>query len=122
MLSEKFYPGHGTETVEKVHKSQANNEMSKRGEKNVTHIDCVFVFVFARVSVCLDHRQGPVKPEVLPIQWTGRRSNRRLQRNNSLSPNNPLLNLVNSGDYSQPRCSGGRKGHMSTPSKHAAES
>uniref|UniRef100_A0A8B9KJS7 N-terminal EF-hand calcium binding protein 1 n=1 Tax=Astyanax mexicanus TaxID=7994 RepID=A0A8B9KJS7_ASTMX len=38
-------------------------------------------------------RQGPVKPEVLSIQWSGRRSNRRLQRNNSLSPNNPLLSL-----------------------------
>ncbi|XP_008329936.1 N-terminal EF-hand calcium-binding protein 1 [Cynoglossus semilaevis] len=42
---------------------------------------------------------GPVKPEVLSIQWSGRRSNRRLQRNNSLSPNNPLLSLVNSGLY-----------------------
>lgn len=63
-------------------------------EKNITlipeHLRCV----------CrLDPRQGPVKPEVLPIQWSGRRSNRRLQRNNSLSPNSPLLNLVNSGDY-----------------------
>lgn len=38
-----------------------------------------------------------MKPEVLSIQWSGRRSNRRLQRNNSLSPNNPLLSLVNSG-------------------------
>ncbi|RXN22266.1 N-terminal EF-hand calcium-binding 1 [Labeo rohita] len=46
-------------------------------------------------------RQVPVKPEVLPIQWSGRRSNRRLQRNNSLSPNNPLLNLVNSGLYEE---------------------
>ncbi|XP_067267683.1 N-terminal EF-hand calcium-binding protein 1 [Chanodichthys erythropterus] len=46
-------------------------------------------------------RQGPVKPEVLPIHWSGRRSNRRLQRNNSLSPNNPLLNLVNSGLYEE---------------------
>uniref|UniRef100_A0A8C1K1L7 N-terminal EF-hand calcium binding protein 1 n=1 Tax=Cyprinus carpio TaxID=7962 RepID=A0A8C1K1L7_CYPCA len=46
-------------------------------------------------------RQGPVKPEVLPIQWSGRRSNRRLQRNNSLSPNSPLLNLVNSGLYEE---------------------
>lgn len=41
-------------------------------------------------------KQGPLKPEVLSIQWSGRRSNRRLQRNNSLSPNNPLLSLVNS--------------------------
>ncbi|PWA15166.1 hypothetical protein CCH79_00008791 [Gambusia affinis] len=38
-------------------------------------------------------KQGPVKPEVLSIQLSGRRSNRRLQRNNSLSPNNPLLSL-----------------------------
>ncbi|KAK6328001.1 hypothetical protein J4Q44_G00036470 [Coregonus suidteri] len=46
-------------------------------------------------------RQGPVKPEALSIQWSGRRSNRRLQRNNSLSPNNPLLSLVNSGVYEE---------------------
>ncbi|MED6258676.1 hypothetical protein ATANTOWER_010685, partial [Ataeniobius toweri] len=45
--------------------------------------------------------QGPVKPEVLSIQLSGRRSNRRLQRNNSLSPNNPLLSLVNSGVYDE---------------------
>uniref|UniRef100_A0AAX7VPF6 N-terminal EF-hand calcium binding protein 1 n=1 Tax=Astatotilapia calliptera TaxID=8154 RepID=A0AAX7VPF6_ASTCA len=38
-------------------------------------------------------KQGPVKPEVLSIQWSGRRSNRRLQRNNSLSPNNPLFSV-----------------------------
>uniref|UniRef100_A0A4W3HVT4 N-terminal EF-hand calcium binding protein 1 n=1 Tax=Callorhinchus milii TaxID=7868 RepID=A0A4W3HVT4_CALMI len=36
----------------------------------------------------LQEKQGPVKPEVLSIQWSGKRSNRRLQRNNSLSPNN----------------------------------
>ncbi|XP_008492959.1 N-terminal EF-hand calcium-binding protein 1 [Calypte anna] len=30
-------------------------------------------------------RQGPTKPEVLSIQWPGKRSARRLQRNNSLS-------------------------------------
>ncbi|KAK1173233.1 N-terminal EF-hand calcium-binding protein 1-like [Acipenser oxyrinchus oxyrinchus] len=42
-------------------------------------------------------RQGPVKPEVLSIQWSGKRSNRRLQRNNSLSPNNPHFSIVNSG-------------------------
>ncbi|XP_061520944.1 N-terminal EF-hand calcium-binding protein 1 isoform X3 [Phycodurus eques] len=41
-------------------------------------------------------KQGPAKPEVLSIQWSGRRSNRRLQRNNSLSPNNPIMSLVNS--------------------------
>uniref|UniRef100_A0A8C5DKX6 N-terminal EF-hand calcium binding protein 1 n=1 Tax=Gouania willdenowi TaxID=441366 RepID=A0A8C5DKX6_GOUWI len=46
-------------------------------------------------------KQGPVKPEVLPIQWSGRRSNRRLQRNSSISPNNPLLCLVNSGVYDE---------------------
>uniref|UniRef100_A0A671U1K7 N-terminal EF-hand calcium binding protein 1 n=1 Tax=Sparus aurata TaxID=8175 RepID=A0A671U1K7_SPAAU len=46
-------------------------------------------------------KQGPVKPEVLSIQWSGRRSNRRLQRNSSLSPNNPLLSLVNSGVYEE---------------------
>ncbi|KAI9539936.1 N-terminal EF-hand calcium-binding protein 1 [Dissostichus eleginoides] len=46
-------------------------------------------------------KQGPLKPEVLSIQWSGRRSNRRLQRNSSLSPNNPLLSLVNSGVYEE---------------------
>lgn len=40
-----------------------------------------------------------MKPDVLSIQWSGRRSNRRLQRNSSLSPNNPLLSLVNSGGF-----------------------
>ncbi|XP_035849345.1 N-terminal EF-hand calcium-binding protein 1 [Sander lucioperca] len=46
-------------------------------------------------------KQGPLKPEVLSIQWSGRRSNRRLQRNSSLSPNNPLLSLVNAGVYEE---------------------
>uniref|UniRef100_A0A4W4DR29 N-terminal EF-hand calcium binding protein 1 n=1 Tax=Electrophorus electricus TaxID=8005 RepID=A0A4W4DR29_ELEEL len=46
-------------------------------------------------------RQAPMKPEVLSIQWSGRRSNRRLQRNNSLSPNNPLPSLVSSGLYEE---------------------
>uniref|UniRef100_H2UHL2 N-terminal EF-hand calcium binding protein 1 n=1 Tax=Takifugu rubripes TaxID=31033 RepID=H2UHL2_TAKRU len=46
-------------------------------------------------------KQGPVKPDVLSIQWSGRRSNRRLQRNSSLSPNNPLLSLVNAGVYEE---------------------
>uniref|UniRef100_A0A674NGP2 N-terminal EF-hand calcium-binding protein 1 n=1 Tax=Takifugu rubripes TaxID=31033 RepID=A0A674NGP2_TAKRU len=31
-------------------------------------------------------KQGPVKPDVLSIQWSGRRSNRRLQRNSIDSP------------------------------------
>ncbi|XP_067831408.1 N-terminal EF-hand calcium-binding protein 1 [Heptranchias perlo] len=42
-------------------------------------------------------RQGPVKPEVLSINWSGKRSNRRLQRNNSLSPNNTNFSILNSG-------------------------
>ncbi|KAM9824747.1 N-terminal EF-hand calcium-binding protein 1 [Neosynchiropus ocellatus] len=46
-------------------------------------------------------KQGPLKPEVLSIQWSGRRSNRRLQRNSSLSPNNPILSLVNSGVFEE---------------------
>ncbi|KAG8005217.1 N-terminal EF-hand calcium-binding protein 1, partial [Nibea albiflora] len=46
-------------------------------------------------------KKGPLKPEVLSIQWSGRRSNRRLQRNSSLSPNNPLLSLINSGVYDE---------------------
>ncbi|XP_064410278.1 N-terminal EF-hand calcium-binding protein 1 [Latimeria chalumnae] len=42
-------------------------------------------------------RQSPAKPEVLSIQWSGKRSNRRFQRNNSLSPSNPHFNIVTSG-------------------------
>ncbi|NXY15994.1 NECA1 protein, partial [Atrichornis clamosus] len=34
-------------------------------------------------------RKESTKPEVLSIQWPGKRSARRLQRNNSLSSNNP---------------------------------
>ncbi|XDV34675.1 hypothetical protein PO909_004808 [Leuciscus waleckii] len=64
-------------------------------------IVCLCLFCTCVCVCCLDHRKGPVKPEVLPIHWSGRRSNRRLQRNNSLSPNNPLLNLVNSGLYEE---------------------
>ncbi|XP_070604131.1 N-terminal EF-hand calcium-binding protein 1 [Erythrolamprus reginae] len=37
-------------------------------------------------------QQVPKKPEVLKIQQPGRRSGRRLQRNNSFSPVSPLLN------------------------------
>ncbi|KFQ20394.1 N-terminal EF-hand calcium-binding protein 1, partial [Mesitornis unicolor] len=39
-------------------------------------------------------RQDPAKPEVLSIQWPGKRSARRLQRNNSLSPNSPHFSTV----------------------------
>uniref|UniRef100_G3NL93 N-terminal EF-hand calcium-binding protein 1 n=1 Tax=Gasterosteus aculeatus aculeatus TaxID=481459 RepID=G3NL93_GASAC len=46
-------------------------------------------------------KQGPLKPEGLSIQWSGRRSNRRLQRNSSLSPNNPLLSLASSAVYEE---------------------
>lgn len=38
-------------------------------------------------------RQGPTKPHVLSIPWSGKRSNRRLQRNNSFSPNSPQFNI-----------------------------
>ncbi|NWT78252.1 NECA1 protein, partial [Lanius ludovicianus] len=34
-------------------------------------------------------RKDPTKPEVLSIQWPGKRLAQRLQRNNSLSSNNP---------------------------------
>ncbi|NXT61561.1 NECA1 protein, partial [Chaetops frenatus] len=34
-------------------------------------------------------REDPAKPEVLSVQWSGKRLARRLQRNNSLSSNNP---------------------------------
>ncbi|XP_051879362.1 N-terminal EF-hand calcium-binding protein 1 [Pristis pectinata] len=43
-------------------------------------------------------RQGPVKPEVLSINWSGKRSIRRLQRNNSLSPNNTNFSILNSDE------------------------
>ncbi|KFQ52759.1 N-terminal EF-hand calcium-binding protein 1, partial [Pelecanus crispus] len=39
-------------------------------------------------------RQDPAKPEVLSIQWPGKRSARRLQRNNSLLPNSPHFSAV----------------------------
>ncbi|XP_038203879.1 N-terminal EF-hand calcium-binding protein 1 [Arvicola amphibius] len=38
-------------------------------------------------------RQGPAKPEVLSIQWPGKRSSRRVQRHNSFSPNSPQFNV-----------------------------
>ncbi|KGL98757.1 N-terminal EF-hand calcium-binding protein 1, partial [Charadrius vociferus] len=38
-------------------------------------------------------RQGPTKPEVLSVQWPGKRSARRLQKN-SLLPNSPHFNTV----------------------------
>ncbi|XP_048452104.1 N-terminal EF-hand calcium-binding protein 1 [Rhincodon typus] len=41
-------------------------------------------------------RRGPVKPEVLSINWSGKRSSRRLQRTNSLSPNNTNFSILNS--------------------------
>ncbi|KAF6323536.1 N-terminal EF-hand calcium binding protein 1 [Rhinolophus ferrumequinum] len=34
-------------------------------------------------------RRGPAKPEVLSIQWPGKRSGRRVHRHNSFSPNSP---------------------------------
>ncbi|XP_066873310.1 N-terminal EF-hand calcium-binding protein 1 isoform X3 [Kogia breviceps] len=42
-------------------------------------------------------RQGPTKPEVLSIQWPGKRSSRRVQRHNSFSPNNPQFNVYGAG-------------------------
>ncbi|KAM4689501.1 N-terminal EF-hand calcium-binding protein 1 [Discoglossus pictus] len=38
-------------------------------------------------------REVPAKPAVLSIPWSGKRSNRRLQRNNSFSPNSPQFNI-----------------------------
>ncbi|XP_043921318.1 N-terminal EF-hand calcium-binding protein 1 [Protopterus annectens] len=46
-------------------------------------------------------RQGPEKPELLSVQRSGKRSNRRLQRNNSLSPSNPHFNLLGSGFHDE---------------------
>nr|XP_002710729.1 N-terminal EF-hand calcium-binding protein 1 isoform X1 [Oryctolagus cuniculus] len=42
-------------------------------------------------------RQGPTKPEVLSIQWPGKRSSRRVQRHNSFSPNSPQFNVSGPG-------------------------
>ncbi|XP_059972127.1 N-terminal EF-hand calcium-binding protein 1 [Mesoplodon densirostris] len=42
-------------------------------------------------------RQGPIKPEVLSIQWPGKRSSRRVQRHNSFSPNSPQFNVYGTG-------------------------
>ncbi|XP_074242987.1 N-terminal EF-hand calcium-binding protein 1 isoform X3 [Saimiri boliviensis] len=42
-------------------------------------------------------RQGPAKPEVLSIQWPGKRSSRRVQRHNSFSPNSPQFNVSGQG-------------------------
>ncbi|XP_036685966.1 N-terminal EF-hand calcium-binding protein 1 [Balaenoptera musculus] len=42
-------------------------------------------------------RQGPTKPEVLSIQWPGKRSSRRVQRHNSFSPNSPQFNVYGAG-------------------------
>ncbi|XP_062917552.1 N-terminal EF-hand calcium-binding protein 1 isoform X2 [Mobula hypostoma] len=46
-------------------------------------------------------RQGPVKPEVLSINWSGKRSVRKLKRNNSLSPNNTNFSILNSDEDTQ---------------------
>lgn len=54
---------------------------TERGE--LSHM---FYLMKSPVFLC---RQGPTKPEVLSIQWPGKRSARRLQRNNSLSLNSP---------------------------------
>lgn len=51
------------------------------------------------VKVCLCRsRQGPTKPEVLLIQWPGKRSSRRVQRHNSFSPNSPQFNVCGPGN------------------------
>uniref|UniRef100_A0A3B1JKQ2 N-terminal EF-hand calcium-binding protein 1 n=1 Tax=Astyanax mexicanus TaxID=7994 RepID=A0A3B1JKQ2_ASTMX len=78
-------------TAEQTRQESAMNQGMPNPEDQVT----------AEQSFLQTTVQGPVKPEVLSIQWSGRRSNRRLQRNNSLSPNNPLLSLVNSGLYEE---------------------
>ncbi|XP_057592100.1 N-terminal EF-hand calcium-binding protein 1 [Hippopotamus amphibius kiboko] len=42
-------------------------------------------------------RQGPTKPEVLSIQWPGKRSSRRVQRHNSFSPSSPQFDVYGPG-------------------------
>uniref|UniRef100_A0A3Q4H1Y2 N-terminal EF-hand calcium binding protein 1 n=1 Tax=Neolamprologus brichardi TaxID=32507 RepID=A0A3Q4H1Y2_NEOBR len=70
-------------------------------KQSFTVFCCSSAISLGYLLACFDSRQGPVKPEVLSIQWSGRRSNRRLQRNNSLSPNNPLFSLISSGVYDE---------------------
>ncbi|XP_045751550.1 N-terminal EF-hand calcium-binding protein 1 [Mirounga angustirostris] len=42
-------------------------------------------------------RQRPTKPEVLLIQWPGKRSSRRVQRHNSFSPKSPQFSACGPG-------------------------
>ncbi|KAM7074971.1 N-terminal EF-hand calcium-binding protein 1 isoform 2-T2 [Molossus nigricans] len=42
-------------------------------------------------------RQGPTKPEVLSIQWPGKRSSRRVQRHSSFSPSSPQFTISSPG-------------------------
>ncbi|XP_032323523.1 N-terminal EF-hand calcium-binding protein 1 isoform X2 [Camelus ferus] len=42
-------------------------------------------------------RRGPTKPEVLSIQWPGKRASRRVQRHNSFSPSSPQFNVYGPG-------------------------
>nr|XP_061787033.1 N-terminal EF-hand calcium-binding protein 1-like [Nerophis lumbriciformis] len=44
---------------------------------------------------------GPTKPEVVSIQWSGRRSKRRPDRNYSLSPNKALMAVLHPGAVDQ---------------------
>ncbi|EHB06705.1 EF-hand calcium-binding protein 1 [Heterocephalus glaber] len=46
-------------------------------------------------------KQGPSKPEVLSIQWPGKRSSRRVQRHNSFSPNSPQFNISTPGSLEE---------------------
>ncbi|KAF0877498.1 NECA1 protein, partial [Crocuta crocuta] len=55
-----------------------------------------------QVKCCLCcSRQGPTKPEVLLIQWPGKRSNRRVQRHNSFSPKSPQFSACGSGSLEE---------------------
>ncbi|KAM7035877.1 LOW QUALITY PROTEIN: N-terminal EF-hand calcium-binding protein 1 [Passerculus sandwichensis] len=49
-------------------------------------LEYMAIFLKSPVFLC---RKDPRKPEVLSVQWPGKCSARRLQRNNSLSSNNP---------------------------------
>ncbi|XP_066234855.1 N-terminal EF-hand calcium-binding protein 1 isoform X1 [Saccopteryx leptura] len=42
-------------------------------------------------------RQGPTKPEVLSIQWPGKRVSRRVQRHSSFSPSSPQFTICGPG-------------------------
>ncbi|XP_072561909.1 N-terminal EF-hand calcium-binding protein 1 isoform X2 [Paramormyrops kingsleyae] len=73
-------------------------ETSSQLQSLQSSLECA---VEATAEQMCPERHGPAKPEGLAIQCSGRRSNRRLQRNNSLSPITSFLSNANSGLYEE---------------------